>query len=294
MSRLMLVRKTLRDVRTATIAIGFTVFAMALLVVAIYPEYSSQLSDVELPEFFEGFLGESGEWTSPAGFFSAEFFSWVPLLLVTLAIIGATGTLAGEESAGTLDLLLAHPMSRTRLLLEKAAGLTLAMALAALVALPGFLIGLLLVEVDLSVINLTLAVLNMLPVSLLFLTFTLWASAALPSRGTAAVVAIAAVVLAYVLNMIGSAVDALSALRWGSPFYWADASRVLLHGIDPLRSGALLGLAALFLALAVWSFNQRDIAVGMWVLPFRIGRRRQGTVRQPAVTGQHGTARPRM
>jgi ABC-type transport system involved in multi-copper enzyme maturation permease subunit len=107
-----------------------------------------------------------------------------------------------------------------------------------------------------------LAVLNMLPVTLLFLTLSLWASAALPSRGAAAAVSIAAVVVTYFLNMLGASVEMLETPRKLSPFYWSDASRILLHGFDWARAGALLALAALFLGLALWRFERRDIAVG--------------------------------
>jgi len=160
-----------------------------------------------------GFLGDTGDLTSPAGFFHAEFFSWVPLLLITVAIIGATGTLAGEEGAGTLEPLLALPVTRTRLLLEKCAGLTLALLLSALAMLPGFLVGLLFVDLDLRVGRMVLAALNMVPLAFLFLTLSLWAAAALPSRGAAAAVSIGAVVVTYFLNMLGATVTALETPR---------------------------------------------------------------------------------
>lgn len=257
-----LVRKTLRDVRAATLWIGVALFLTALLDTVIYPSYREQLQNFQIPEFLRGFLGEA-EWTSPAGFFQAEFFSWTPLLLITLAVIGATGTLAGEEAAGTLDLLLAQPITRTRVVLEKTIGLALAVLLAALAAMPGFLLGLVLADVEISVARLLVAVLAQVPLTLIFLTLSLWASAALPTRGAAAAVAIAVVVVTYFLNMLGASVDLLDTPRKLSPFYWTDASRILLHGFHEwARVGAMLAVSALFLALAVWSFRRRDIATG--------------------------------
>jgi len=124
------------------------------------------------------------------------------LLLITVAIIGGTGAFAGEEGAGTLDLLLAQPVSRRRLVLEKSAALSLAIAIAAIASFPGYVLGCLFVDFDLSFLRIFEAVLNMLPVTLLFLAVALWGSAALPGRGAAAMILIGVVVVAYFLNAI--------------------------------------------------------------------------------------------
>ncbi|MER3420268.1 MAG: hypothetical protein C4290_06985 [Chloroflexota bacterium] len=263
MRRPVLVGKTLRDVRTATLWIGMALFLVALLDTLIYPSYREQLQNFELPQFLRGFTGGETGLAAPAGFFQAEFFSWTPLLLITLAIIGATGTLAGEEANGTLDLLLAQPITRTRVVLEKAAGLVIAVLMAALAAVPGFLLGLMLVDVDVSATRLLAAVLAQVPLTLIFLTLSLWASAALPTRGAAAAVAIAAVVLTYFLNMLGASVDLLATPRRLSPFSWIEAAPILRQGFREWGSvGAMLAVSAGFLALAMWSFQRRDIATG--------------------------------
>ena len=207
--RLGLLRKTLRDVRGATIGIGFVGLLMALLDLLVYPEYREMLKDFEMPEAFKAFIGETGSMVTPEGFIAAEFFSWVPLLFVTLAIIGGTGALAGEEGAGTLDLLLAQPVSRSRLVLEKAGGLALAIALMAVATWPGFVVGSLVVDFEIDRWRVLSAVFNMIPISLVYLMLALWGGAALPSRGAAAVLAIGAVVAAYFLNTLGAAVDIL-------------------------------------------------------------------------------------
>jgi ABC-2 type transport system permease protein len=262
MNRVPLVRKTLRDVRTATIWIGLAVFLMALIDVLIYPEYRSSFAEMEIPEFFEGFLGEAGTLASPAGFFAAEFFSWVPLLLITLAIIGGTGTLAGEEDAGTLDLLLAQPVTRTRVLLEKALGLSIAVSVATLAAMPGFLLGMVFVDVEISAGRLFAATLAMLPLALLFLALALVGGATLASRGAAAAVAIGAVVVGYFGYTLGATVGILEVPRRLTPFYWCEGSYVLVHGLDPLRIAGTLLLAAVLLGLALVAFQRRDLAAG--------------------------------
>ncbi|MCC7364673.1 MAG: ABC transporter permease subunit [Dehalococcoidia bacterium] len=260
MNRLPLVAKTLRDYRVSVVAIGLTIVLMALVVMLVYPTYSEALADMEVPAGFEGFIGEAGDWSSPAGFLAAEFFSWIPLVLIVLAIIAGTGAVAGEEAAGTMDLLLAQPVSRRRYLLERFAGIALAVTLAAAFALPGFAIGKLAIGYDVSYWRMTQATVNMLPVTYLFVALALLGSSALPGRGAATMLSVGVVVLAYFLYSIGAAVEALDWMAKVTPFYWSDNSRVLAHGFDWLRAGVLLAVAGVLLALAVVAFERRDIA----------------------------------
>ena len=279
MRRAALVGKTLRDTRGATISIGAVTAAMALLVILVYPSYRDSLAGFEIPEAMRGFLGEATDIGSPEGFITAEFFSWIPLLLITLAIIGGTAAFAGEEGAGTLDLLLAQPVKRWRLALEKAVALAVSITLAALTSLIGFAVGKVWIDFELGMGRITAAVFSMLPITFLFLTLSLWASAALPSRSAAATLVTGLVVVSYFLQILGEAAPALQTMRKVSPFYWSEPSRVVIGGFDWLRAVALLLVATAFLALAIWSFEGREIAaVGrewslrMWS-PTRLRRR---------------------
>jgi hypothetical protein len=131
-----------------------------------------------------------------------------------------------------------------------------------LCGLPGFLIARVFVDFDLAFGRFFAATINMLPLTFIFLALALWSGAALPSRSAAAVVCIGVVVVAYFLNTIGAAVDVLEVPRKFSPFYWADGSHVLVHGFDWPRTLGLLLVTAALLALALWSFERRDIAGG--------------------------------
>ncbi len=257
-----LFRKTLRDVRAMAIGGGATVFVMALIEVLVYPTYEKSLRDFEIPDAMKGFLGEAESFATPEGFMSAEIFSWLPLLLITFAIIAGTGTTVGEEGAGTLDLLLAQPVRRSRLLVEKAVALVVGMGFAWVMALPGLLVGKLFVDFDLGAGAFAQALLMSYAMILVYIGLALWMGTVLPSRGAAAMVCIGAVVIPYFVFTIGSAVSDLAFLKKLTLFYWADASHVLLSGFDWLRFGAITALAALFFGLSFWSFERRDITAG--------------------------------
>ena len=262
MSSLVIARKSFRDNRTAAFGVGVAVMTMGLLAMALYPTYKESLADFELPAAYQGIVGETGDISSPEGFLSAEFFSWIPLLVITMAIIGGTRALASEESDGTMDILLAQPVSRTRIVLEKAAGLTIAVSVMVFVSIPALLLGKMLVDSEIDGSKLVAAVFPMLSVVLLFTALSLWTAAALPSRSAAVTATAGILVFSFVFHSMGASIDALATARKFFPFYWADSSAVLVHG---MRWGWFLwtmAVAGTCLAGAVWSFERRDIASG--------------------------------
>lgn len=286
MSRFPILRKTMRDYRVPIAAMALVAALIGLMDIAIYPSYRDSLGDFELG-VFETMVGEAGSITSPEGFLSAEYFSWVPILFITVAVIAATGATAGEEAAGTLDLLLAQPISRRRLLMEKAAGLAIAASLGVLVSMLGFVAAKFFVEFDLGLWRLFEATIYMTPVILLFAALALWAGVTFTTRGVASMVVIGVVVAAYFLQLLGGAVPAMEDVRKLSPFYWSDASVVLVHGFNWLRAFGMLAAAAIFLLLALWSFERRDIASGRreWSLAAFLSRRRRAEAEVQAAPG---------
>jgi ABC-2 type transport system permease protein len=76
--------------------------------------------------------------TTPAGYLQGTLFALLgPLLLVMMAVTVGARAIAGDEEAGTLDLLLAHPVSRTRLLLERFGALAAAVTWLGLIVWAG-------------------------------------------------------------------------------------------------------------------------------------------------------------
>lgn len=274
MSSFPILRKTMRDYRVPIGAMALVAALIGLMDIAIYPSYRDSLGDFELG-VFESMVGAADSITSPEGFLTAEFFSWVPLLFITVAVIAATGTTAGEEAAGTLDLLLAQPISRRRLLTEKAAGLAIALTSGTVVSMSGFIAAKLCAEFAIGPWRLFEATVYMVPVILLYGALALWAGVAFSTRGLASMVVIGALVVAYFLQLLGGVAPAMEEIRKLSPFYWSDVSVVLVYGFNWPRALGMLGGAGVFFFLALWSFERRDIAAGRreWSMKSLLGRR---------------------
>jgi len=168
-----------------------------------------------------------------------------------------------KRRVGPFELLLAQPVKRYRLVIEKAAGIALALTAASVLSWLGFVVAKQFSS-TLAVTNLRCAeaVLAELPLTFLYLALALAASSVLPNRAAASMACIGLVIADFFINTISAAVKSISNLHVISPIYWSDSSHVLLHGFDPLRAGGMVVLAAAVLAAAVFAFERRDLSSG--------------------------------
>lgn len=198
---------------------------------------------------------------TPAGYLQAELLSVTgPLLVVVLGLLLGSRAGAGEEERGTLELLLAQPVSRRRVLLEQAgaAACGLLLVMAALAVALRALGGLVQLEVGAGqsvAVATGLALLGLQAAALALLV-----GAATGRAVTARAVTGLLAVGGYLVHGLAGSVTALAGLDRLTPF------RVLaLH--DPLQQGITpalvleLGLPSVALVLAADALlRRRDLA----------------------------------
>ncbi len=258
-----LLRKALfDDLRWHVVGYGIGLGAWAAIIVALYPTFRDSMSELELPAWYGEFLG-TADWTTPRNFIQIELFSWIPLLLIVYTVVAATGVIAGDEQRGTLELVLAQPVSRTRVFLERAA----AVALGTVVICACTSLGLLAVWpfVDLPGLplsDLLAAPFGMLPLALLFAALALCLAALLPTRGAAAGVTTAIAVTGYIALAVADLADGFDALRYVTPFYYADQKALLTEGVVWWHQGVIAGSTLALLALGWRAFERREIGIG--------------------------------
>jgi ABC-2 type transport system permease protein len=260
--RLNVIEKTLRDQKWQIVGFGLAFFVMAALIVYIWPSYRTTVASIQLPEAVQALLGSDLAYSTAPGFISAEYFSWMPILLIVYTITQGTGAIAGEEGSGTIDLLMSQPLTRTNMVIQKTVAVCIGSALIAAFGFLGFLLSVPFVDIAVTLKGAALASANMLPMSLLYYAVSLWFGSVLPNRTYAAGGAIALATAGYFLNTIAAAVSSLSWLKYASPFYYYGAGLPLVKGLDWAHVSLLLGIAALFVALTVRSFARRDITIG--------------------------------
>ena len=115
--------KTLYDMRWTLGAFAVLLFGLSFVVLYIYP--SVQTAQDEMlqgisDETAKALVGSLAQANTVEGFLSVQLFSFQPLYLSIYAIIVASAAVAGEEGDKTLSFLLSRPVSRFRVLTEKA------------------------------------------------------------------------------------------------------------------------------------------------------------------------------
>ena len=132
--------KTLRDQRRSLLAYAISIGALVMLYGSFWPSIKDQpsMSDFmnQMPEAMRSMFAMSGaDLSTPAGYAKVELMSFIgPILAILYAVSAGNAAVAGEEDRHTMDLLLANPISRTRLVLDKLGAMIIGILLITAVA----------------------------------------------------------------------------------------------------------------------------------------------------------------
>jgi ABC-2 type transport system permease protein len=240
--------------------------AGVLLSIAFYPSFKQQgeaLDEMmkDLPEGLKALAGAQGSvsLTSPEGFLNSQVFVQVlPIALLVLAIGAGARAIAGAEDDGTLELLLANPVTRVRVAVERYIAAMLNVIIVALVA-SAVLVGLGPVfELDIPVSNYIGACAAVTCFAILHGTIAFAVGAIMGGRGMAIAVSSAIAVGGFILFGLVSG-DVLEPLRFITPWWWYLSRNILARGLSPEAIGLPLGLSAALFAVGVNRFAARDL-----------------------------------
>ncbi len=241
--------------------------ALALITVAFVPTLRDQAGFVELFESLpQGFLSMFGvesaaDLVTPVGLINSRLYASVgSIVIIILAISVATRSIAGEEESGVLDMLLAQPVTRTRVVLDTVAAmivltgiLAVALAVTLLMTNPVF-------DLDLTVSGIIGANFGVLLLALVYGTLALLVAAATGNRAVTLGVATAVVIGGFFINGLSELVTELRGVAAFMPFKWFLEPNPLATGVDWGSIVLMAAVSAAFTILAVVAFNRRDIA----------------------------------
>ncbi|HKT01554.1 MAG TPA: ABC transporter permease subunit [Rugosimonospora sp.] len=257
--------KALRDGRRALFGWALGIGLVAVMYSSFYPSISKPAFAQALKNYPESIKRAFNieDLTSPAGYLGSYVFGLlVPVLLAIFTVIAGSRAVAGDEEAGVLDLVLAHPVSRTRLLLSRMGALAVQVVLICAVAY------LLLLAISgpakLSSVgagHLAAASLQLALFGICFAALSLAVGAATGRRAAAVTVSVVVLVAGYFGNNLAPQVAGLSWAQKLSPFYWYSAGKPLVNGVQLGWSALLVAVAAVLIAAATARFANRDLAV---------------------------------
>jgi ABC-2 type transport system permease protein len=258
--------KTLRDRRRSLLGWTIGLTAFSLFVLAFYPtirQSGAQFNELlrTLPPALRAISGRVAD-LSPAGYLNGQYFNLLaPLLLLIFAIGFGARTLAGEERDGTLELVLAAPVPRWRIVTEKFAALTAGTAVVGLVMVVVLAVGAPAFNIDVPVSHLAQAVLSAVLLALVFGSIALAAGALTAKPSLAGAVAGVLAVASYLINAFAPLSDAVDAVKGLSPFHYYSAADPVRNGADPLHVAFLAFLTFVFFSVALVAFDRRDVRI---------------------------------
>lgn len=256
----------LRRLRWQIIGWSFGVVLYDLLLAFFYPSMADMGDAIidyikAFPQGMVAFFENIYAIATPMGYLDVYFFSYMHLIIGILAIGTGAGLLAGDEERGTLDLVMAQPVSRSELFWGRWTALLAAFVIILAVgwlswALPSGSIGL-----DLTWTQLLLPFLPLLAVLMLFASLALLLSMILPAARIAGMVTGALLVGNYLLMGLANLNEKLRPVMEYTPLHYYQGGTA----VEGLEVCWLLGLLAgtLLVTASAWLlFLRRDIRVG--------------------------------
>ena len=262
--------KTLRDRRRSLLWWVVGIFGYLLGIGAVYPIVEDNQEQFEAlletyPDELLAIMGVGGEESlfDPVGFMQAEAFGWiVPLVFAIYGAVQGARAVAGEEEDGTIDLVMATPLSRTGLVWQKWMALVLAEGVLGLTLLVSLAVDRALFNLDIPLANIAAGSFMAVVLGVFFGSLALAVGAGTGLRGLTVGMVTLVAAGTYLLNSLAGLVEILEAVQPVSPFYYYGASSPLRHGLDAGHALILGGLAVVFLGIGLVVVGRRDLGVG--------------------------------
>ncbi len=269
----------MRDRRRSTIWWSVGIALVSAVTAAFYPSLRDAagqgLSSSDTMSSVLG-LGTGIDPSTPVGFlWSFNYSNQLPWLLMALGIALGTASIAGDESEGTLEYLLAKPVTRTQIAMARFAGMITVLVIASIVNLVAVAAIMPFVELTDSVTvaaadgttatspgatigDLFVGGLSAMAVGLGSGAVAYLIGAATGRRGLALGVSSGFAVAGYVLYTLANVTGDLEPLTWFSPWRWFIDDAMMVNGLTVDVLWPVL-LAAICLLVGWQLFRRRDL-----------------------------------
>ena len=253
--------KTTSENQTLVVVAGLVILSTALFVGPMFNGLSEVLKEFSdaIPEALLAMIGGVDMGTAE-GFYQSELFSiTMPAALIVVTAMMGARALAGEEEDNTMDLLLANPIKRSKVVVEKAGALAIIGFGLGLATFAGTMAGSLLGALGMSWGNVAATSFLGALLGLFFGYVALAVGAGTGKRRVAVMTAAGAAFLTYFANAFLPVSASLSGWARLSPFYYYLGNDPLVEGLDWGDTAVLVGLCVVAVAISVPLFHRRDV-----------------------------------
>jgi ABC-2 type transport system permease protein len=261
----------------------FCAYGLLLYDTLVEPEAQQQYEQLisKYPPELMTFFGDMSQMFTPGGYLDTLFFSYVPIVIGIFSIISCASLLAGDEEKGILDLVLAHPISRSKLYFRRLGAFAVATILILFISWLGFVATLHNTSMDATVWEIILPFLSLFSLLLFFGTLTILLSMLLPSLQWAASTSGLLLVASYFLTSLARLSENLRLIEKFFPMHYYQGGQALTN-MNWGWFGLLLAFSIIFASFAWWLFERRDIRVSGesgWRMSAFLGRKRLNSIK---------------
>ena len=254
-----------RSQRTKLLIVAVAIGAWSIFLPVIYASFGPQIKAVVdsgiFPKQLMSFGG--GDPFSLGGSIALGYIHPIAIILLAIFAVGfATSAVAGERQRGTLEVILARPLSRRTVYLTELVAVLLFIGIVLAAASVGTLIGATLAGVvdELAVERLPLLWLNGVLLWGTLAAIGLAASVSFDRLTPALGITLAIVIVSYFLEILGSIWPDAAGLQKYSLFHYLASRDVLSGTVDPFAFGLLAVVGAIAIGVALVVFPRRDLA----------------------------------
>ncbi len=213
----------------------------------------------QFPEALLALFG-GGDMSTPEGWYQIETFGMMaPIAVMVVTVAIGAGALAGEEERRTMGLLLANPVKRSTIVLQKVVAMTLYGGVVGVATFAGVAIGSLLGGLGMNMGNIAATSFLATLVGVTFGALSLALSAATGRVKVAIYGSVGIALVLYVLNAFLPFNDTFAGYARWSPFYYYLSSNPLVNGMHWGHGAVLTALTLGLVLSAVVLFERRDL-----------------------------------
>ena len=252
--------------RNAILGWGLGLCFFPVVYLSLYPSVAGEmqgLADLEIYQAMGVSMGTLEDWIA------STMILFVPILVSIYALINGTGTLAGEEEDGRLEMIITLPLPRWQIVAVKAIALSIALFIILLiVSLVGALIFMAIesqVETELVAADMVTGLVATWPLTFAFAMISMFLAAFCSRRRVAAMIATALVIISYFGSNLSGMVSSLEPLEFLFLHTYVDTTgNSVVEGQQVGDMAVLMVVGLVAFGLALVFFQRRDITVGMW------------------------------
>ena len=243
---------------------AFGLVSLVALQVSVYPTIRDSRkgwSDLtnEFPEAFRKIL-RMEDYTSPTGYLSMELFSFmVPLIFIGLATTWGARAGAEEDENKTADVLFSLPVSRSSILVTRAAAMVAVVTGTACVSVAALALGTALVDMDVGIAGMIAASVSCGLLGVVFGSAALMASCWTGRRGVGLGTGLGLAIAFFVTYSLAPLVTFFDRVLPVNPYQWTIGQNPLADGVDAATSTVSVAVSVAFVWCGSLLNDRRDI-----------------------------------